>query len=181
MSTPDPHDDVDDIAAAWLRERPDLPVRSIGVLTRLRRIAKLLEDDRRRTMAALGMEPAVRDLLSELRRAGPPYRLRVTELAERCHVTKGAVTQRVDRAAADGLVHRTGDDVGDRRAVHVELTPTGHDLLERTVDTLLAHEDSLVAGLGDDAIADLSDTLRRFLRQLDDRHGDGSTAMSESR
>lgn len=68
-------DEVDDIQRAWLRERPGTPVASIGVITRIWRIGKLLDDDRRRTMLALGMDAATRDLLSTLRRSGPPYRL----------------------------------------------------------------------------------------------------------
>ncbi|WP_265520177.1 MarR family winged helix-turn-helix transcriptional regulator [Oerskovia flava] len=173
-------DDVDLIQEEWARERPDLPLRSIGVLTRIRRIAKVLEDDRRRTMAALGMDPAIRDLLATLRRSGPPYRLRASELADRCRVSRGAITQRVDRAEGDGLVRRVpgGDPAagqgagsgglpGGRLAVWVELTPAGRELVERTVEQLLAHEDDLVAGLDDEEIVALSRTLRRFLRLLD--------------
>jgi hypothetical protein len=62
-------------ARAWAREAPGVPVGSIGVLTRIWQAAKLLSDERRRTLAAVGMDAATLDLLSTLRRAGPPYRL----------------------------------------------------------------------------------------------------------
>ncbi|MDF9820675.1 DNA-binding MarR family transcriptional regulator [Rhizobium leguminosarum] len=178
-------DETDLIQREWAVARPDLPVRSIGVITRIWRIAKLLSDDRRRTMNQLGMEPAIRDLLANLRRSGPPYRLRVSELAARCSVSKGAITQRVERAEAAGLVRSTSaramttDDhnnrpsstAGDQRAVWIELTPQGKELVETTVDALLRHEDALVAELGDEEITALSNTLRRLLHHLEKREG----------
>lgn len=63
-------DEVDEIQRAWLRERPGTPVSSIGVITRIWHIAKLLEDDRRATMLELGMDASTRNLLSTLRRSG---------------------------------------------------------------------------------------------------------------
>jgi hypothetical protein len=47
-------DETDEIANAWLRERPGTPVSSIGVVTRMWHAAKLFGDDRRRTLAQVG-------------------------------------------------------------------------------------------------------------------------------
>lgn len=180
-SRPDAPDDIDRIQREWVRIRPDLPVRSIGVITRVWRIAKLLSDDRRRTMNELGLEPAIRDLLANLRRSGDPYRLRVHELAERCRVSKSAITQRVARAEAAGLVRSTRSastdkaaDSGpaperDLRAVWIELTPRGKDLVDSTVESLLHHEETLIEELGEDDIAELSSLLRRLLHLLEKR------------
>ena len=176
-------DDIDQIQQEWLLTRPDLPLRSIGVITRIWRIAKLLSDDRRHTMNQLGMEPAIRDLLANLRRSGDPYRLRVSQLAVRCRVSKSAITQRVVRAEAAGLVQsmRAGavsvdkvkdlapTDGRDQRAVWIELTPQGKEFVETTIETLLHHEDSLIDKLGDEEIADLSSILRRLLHLLEQR------------
>lgn len=175
-------DEADVIQREWAIARPDIPVRSIGVITRIWQIAKLLSDDRRRTMNQLGMDPAIRDLLANLRRTGAPYRLRVSELAARCRVSKGAITQRVERAEASGLVKSTNaramatEDMvrshplaSDQRAVWIELTPQGKELVETTVEALLTHEDTLVAELSDEEIAALADILRRLLRQLEER------------
>lgn len=177
----DAPDAIDQIQKEWTDIRPDLPLRSIGVITRIWRIAKLLSEDRRRTMIHLGVEPAIRDLLANLRRSGDPYRLRVSELAVRCRVSKSAITQRVARAEAAGLVRSTrtvstdtmDDTVSaaakDQRAVWIELTPQGKDLVDSTVEKLLIHEDSLIDGLGEDDIADLSNLLRRLLHLLEKR------------
>lgn len=161
-------DDVDRIEQAWLRERPGTPVGSIGVITRIWRIGKLLEDDRRRTMARLGIDAPTRDLLSTLRRAGPPYRLTAGELARATLVSPGAISQRLTKAEAQGLVarHRAG---ADGRAVTVELTAAGHALVERTVDDLLRHEETLLTGLDPDQRAQLTALLRLLLADLTGR------------
>ena len=57
----------------------------------------------------------------------------------------------------------------DQRAVWIELTPQGRELVETTVEALLRHEDTLVAELGQEEIAVLADSLRRLLRILDSR------------
>jgi DNA-binding MarR family transcriptional regulator len=163
-----PRDDVDAIQDAWLRERPDTPVSSIGVITRIWRIGRLLDDDRRRTMARLGLDVATRDLLSTLRRSGSPYALTPGELARRCAVSRGAISQRVQRAEADKLVRRRKDDT-DGRGVIVELTAKGHELIEQSVDELLRHEEDLLSALSSAERTMLSDLLRTLLADLRER------------
>jgi DNA-binding MarR family transcriptional regulator len=163
-------DGVDRIQQAWLRERPGTPVRSIGVITRIWRIAKLLDDERRRTHIRLGVDAATRDLLATLRRAGAPYRLSPSEIAKRVLISPGAVSQRVARAERDGWVRRLRPGT-DGRAVLVELTLAGHALIERTVDELLTHEQSLLSALTEQQQEQLSDLLRALLRDLTHRFG----------
>ena len=64
-------DGTDRIQAAWRRELPEVPVGSIGVITRVWRLGQLLADDRRRTLDRLGIDNPTLDLLSTLRRSGP--------------------------------------------------------------------------------------------------------------
>lgn len=163
-------DGVDRIQQAWLRERPGTPVRSIGVITRIWRIAKLLEDERRRTHVRLGIDAATLDLLATLRRAGPPYRLSPSEIAKRVLVSPGAISQRVARAERDGWTRRRrpGDD---GRAVLVELTPAGNRVTDRTVDELLVHEQTLLSALTDTQQDQLADLLRILLADLTRRCG----------
>jgi len=170
-------DAVDEIAAAWRRERPGTPVGSIGVITRIWRIAKLLSDHRRRTLSAAVIDAATLDLLSTLRRAGPPYRLSPGEIARRALVSAGAISQRVARAERDGLVARVRGG-RDGRAVAVTLTPAGHALVERTVDHLLRYEESLLEPLTAAQREHLADLLRILLAGLTARERDGSARLS---
>ena len=151
-----------DIAAAWQRERPGVPVESIEIVTPIWRLAKLLADDRRRVLQACGVDGATLDLLTVLRRAGSPYRLTTREIAQRALVTAGAVSQRVAKADREGLVRRAAAGDGSR-AVNVTMTRAGHALVERSVDRVLGREAELVRGLAAAERADLTALLDRLL------------------
>lgn len=166
----DDMDGADRIAQAWRRERPETPVSSISVITRIWRIGKLLGEERRRTHERLGVDASTLDLLSTLRRAGPPYRLAPGTIAARSMVSAGAVSQRLSRAENAGLVRRLPSGT-DGRGVIVELTPDGHDLTERTVDELLRHEETLLAALTPDQRSDLANLLKILLADLTHRLG----------
>ncbi|NIH80572.1 MarR family winged helix-turn-helix transcriptional regulator [Amycolatopsis viridis] len=154
-----------DIAAAWRRELPGVRTESIEIITPVWRIAKLLADDRRRTLTELGIDPSTLDLLSVIRRAGPPYELTTREITRRTLVTPGAVSQRVARAEEAGLVARA-PSAASRRAVAVRLTDAGHRLVETTVRRLLAHEADLIGGLEPGERAALTALLARLEETL---------------
>ncbi len=76
-------DDVDQVIAAWSRERPDLDAAPLAVLSRVSRLARRL--DRARDLAFATHELAVWefDVLVALRRTGPPIRLTPGQLPGR--------------------------------------------------------------------------------------------------
>lgn len=161
-----------DIAASWRRELPDIraeATEAIEIITPLWRIAKALADDRRRTLTALGIDGATLDLISVIRRAGPPYELTTREIARRTLITPGAVSQRVARAEASGLVARA-PSAESRRAVAVRLTDAGHDLVEATVRPLLDHEADLIAALTSNERSVLTNALAKLERTLTENH-----------
>ncbi|MFC9239555.1 MarR family winged helix-turn-helix transcriptional regulator [Streptomyces decoyicus] len=162
---------VEEIAAAWERERPGTPVSSIGIVTPIWQLAKLLGDDRRRVLARAGMDPATLDLLSVLRRSGEPYTLTTRELGLRSLITAGAVSQRVARAEREGLVTRRPGE-GRPRTVLVELTPSGHELVESTVDQVLRREAELIDGLTPGQQEQLAGLLRILLQDTQRKLGD---------
>jgi DNA-binding MarR family transcriptional regulator len=165
MADVSPPDDVDLIQQAWERERPGTPTASIGIITRVWRIGKILADERRRTLARLGIDAATLDLLATLRRAGEPYRLTAGAIAERSLVSAGAISQRVARAEREGLVARQRSGPDGRHA-YVTLTAAGNALIERSVDDLLRHEESLLRALAPAQRDELSALLRLLLAGL---------------
>ena len=152
---------VTDIADSWTRELPGVRIDSIAVITPLWRTAKALADDRRRTLAALGVDSSTLDLLSVIRRAGPPYELTTREITRRTLVTAGAISQRIARAEEAGLVSRS-PSTASRRAVGVRLTDAGHRLIEATVRQLLEHESRLVEALTETERAVLASCLAKL-------------------
>ncbi len=135
-----------DIAGSWQRELPGVRAGSIEVITPLWRVAKLLADERRRTLHRLGVDSSTLDLLSVIRRSGPPYELTTREITRRTLVTAGAISQRIARAEQAGLVERSPSSAS-RRAIAVRLTDAGHRLIEPVVRRLLEHEAGLIGVL----------------------------------
>lgn len=164
---PGPAHSAAEIAEAWRRERPGTPTESIEIVTPIWRLAKLFADDRGRALREAGIDAATLDLLSVIRRSGPPYALTTRELARRTLVTAGAISQRVARAERDGLVQRTPGTTG-RRTVLVTLTAEGHALIEGSVDIVLGREAALVSGLSEQertSLIALLDKLMADVRQ----------------
>jgi DNA-binding MarR family transcriptional regulator len=166
-----------DIAASWRQELPGVRAEGIEIITPLWRIAKVLADDRRRTLVSLGIDGATLDLVSVIRRAGPPYELTTREIARRTLITPGAVSQRVARAEESGLIERAPSPAS-RRAVAVRLTDAGHALINATVRPLLDHEADLIAVLTGDERAVLAKLERTLIGPMepsgrDDEHGQG--------
>ncbi len=162
----EPRDEVDDLVAAWRAERPDLDVAPLQVLSRVSRLARHLDLARRAAFAAHGLETWEFDVLSALRRTGPPYQLTPGALLRATLVTSGTMTNRVDRLAAAGLVRREPDPQ-DRRGVLVTLTPAGRARVDAALDDLVKHEQTLLRGLSTADRTTLAGLLRVLLAPLD--------------
>src|ERR1700730_5644723 len=95
--TGEERDEVDDLVAAWREQRPDLDVAALQGLSRGSRLARHLDIARRGAFAAHGLESWEFDVLSALRRAGPPFQLTPGALLRATLVTSGTMTNRIDR------------------------------------------------------------------------------------
>jgi DNA-binding MarR family transcriptional regulator len=155
-------DSVDAIERAWRRERPEVDSSSIGVITRIWRLARHLERARAETLETLGTDASTLDALATLRRADTPYRLTAGELHRRSLVTAGAISQRLDRLEAAGLVRRARDR-RDRRVVHVTLTRRGLRLVDGVFVGIMQQEQAILAPLTPAERATLTRLLRRWL------------------
>jgi DNA-binding MarR family transcriptional regulator len=159
-------DEVDRLVEAWRRERPDLDVDPMRVLSRVTRLARHLDLARRQAFAAHGLETWEFDVLSALRRSGTPYELSPGRLIRETMVTSGTMTNRVDRLTAKGLVARQRDP-GDRRGVLVRLTDEGRQRVDAALDGLLEHERLLLHDLDRAEQGTLADLLRTVVAPFD--------------
>jgi DNA-binding MarR family transcriptional regulator len=157
-----PTDEVDRIVDAWRRERPDLDVAPLLILSRILRLARHLDLARGSAFAEHDLEGWGFDVLSALRRAGAPYQLSPGQLVAQMLVTSGTMTNRVDRLAARGLVGR-GPDPSDRRGVKVTLTPVGREVVDAAMAELLERERVLLNQLPPSERDHLAELLRRLL------------------
>src|ERR1700677_3689413 len=143
---PPGRDEVDDLIAAWRQQRPDLDIAPLQVLSRVSRLARHLDIARRGAFSAHALEPWEFDVLSALRRAGPPFQLTPGALLRATLVTSGTMTTRIDRLAAAGLVSREPDP-RDRRGVLVTLSERGEAVVDAAFTDLLEREQILLSSL----------------------------------
>lgn len=116
----------------WRRERPDLDPWPLGIIGRAPRIFAHLLRRADVWLAPLGLSWESFSLIAALRRSGKPYELNPTELQRLSLLTSGAMTNRIDRVEALGLVQRRPDPA-DRRGVLVRLTPAGRALADKAI------------------------------------------------
>jgi DNA-binding MarR family transcriptional regulator len=162
----EPRDEVDELVARWRTQRPDLDVEPLQVLSRVSRLARHLDIARRAAFAGSGLEPWGFDVLSALRRSGPPFQLTPGALLRATLVTSGTMTNRIDGLAEAGLVRREPDP-RDRRGVLVTLTDRGRARVDAAFTDLLDREQALLAGLPDDQRQLLAGLLRTLLAPFD--------------
>ncbi|MFB6721328.1 MarR family winged helix-turn-helix transcriptional regulator [Kribbella sp. NPDC056345] len=161
-------DHVDLILEQWGEQRPDLDASPMAVLGRLKRLAQLADNQLRANFARHGLDSASFDVLATLRRSNSEHRLTPAGLMRSSMVTSGAITQRLDRLEARGLVTRTPSET-DGRGVHVTLTAKGLQLIDGVLPGHLQTEETLLAALSKTEREQLADTLRTLLESLGDR------------
>lgn len=162
-----PRDEVDRVVAAWERERPDLELAPMHVLSRVTRLARHLDKQRRSAFSAHHLESWEFDVLAALRRAGAPYQQSPGQLLKETLVTSGTMTNRVDRLATRGLVARANHPE-DRRGVLVSLTAEGKTRVDAALKDLLDAEQDLLGACSPDQRDQLASLLSLLITPLDD-------------
>jgi len=161
-------DGVDDRRDQWAHELPDVDTRGMGILGRARRLTLIVRPQIDGMLSSHGLDAGEADVLFTLLRAGPPYRLRPTELFRSMMVSSGGVTHRLNKLALAGLVARRYAE-GDGRSLLVELTDAGEQKAEAAFREDMALEAELLRGLSDDEQTQLADLLRRLAASLEQK------------
>lgn len=161
-------DDVDRIVEAWSRERPDLNVAPLEVLSRVGRIARRVDRFRREAFRTSGLESWEFDVLAALRRAGAPYQLSPGNLIQETLVSSGAMTHRLRRLQERDLVTRSSDP-NDGRGVVVQLTESGRSKVDLAFSTLMEAENSLISVLSMEEQAIVAAALRNLSLDVESR------------
>jgi DNA-binding MarR family transcriptional regulator len=159
-------DRVAQIQQEWARERPDVDTGPVGVIGRLHRLAGHLTEQLNVVYRRHGLSEGEFDVLAALRRAGSPYERAPGELAAHTMVTTGAMTKRLDRLEAAGLVTRRRSGQDGRSRV-VGLTPAGRRLIDRAFTEHVRNEQRLLSALTPTEAAALQRLLTTWLAQVE--------------
>ncbi|MHA6785111.1 MarR family winged helix-turn-helix transcriptional regulator [Pseudonocardia saturnea] len=158
-------DAVDRVLDQWRRERPDLDLDAMGTIGRLGRLAAVAGPLVEAGLAAHRLTTGEFDVLAALRRDGAPFTLTPTVLARSLMLSPAAMTNRLDRLEAAGLVTRELDR-DNRRSVRVALTAEGRARVDAAVTDHVANEERLLAALSREERQRLDDLLRTLLAGL---------------
>ena len=164
-------DYLDQALLVWAREIPDLDPLTEGIVERIHILAHHLNVSSNETLAEYDLDRRSFKLLSRLRSFGPPYRRSAGMLADDMQLSSGAMTNRLDRMEAAGLIRRLPDP-NDRRGTLVEPTEAGHAAWDHAVGTQARREAMIAAVLTDKEREQLHTLLRQLMRAFPDKgHG----------
>jgi DNA-binding MarR family transcriptional regulator len=160
-------DPLDDSLEVWAREIPDLDPVTEGIIERIQILAWNFNQSMDQTLEEFELDRRSFSLLGKLRKYGPPYQASAGKLATDLRLSSGAMTNRLDRMEAAGLIRRLPDP-NDRRGTIVEPTPAGHAAWDKTVGAQARRELSLSAVLSDSEKERLHGLLRHLMLAFPD-------------
>jgi DNA-binding MarR family transcriptional regulator len=164
----DEHDKLDDWLEIWTREIPNLDPVTEGIVERIQNLYKDFDRSMEETLTKHDLDRRAFHLLGRLRSYGPPYRRSPGQLAGDMRLSSGAMTNRLDRLEAAGLIRRLPDP-NDRRGQLIEPTAKGHAAWERTVGTQADRERRIASALTASEREQLHRLLRRLMQAFPDR------------
>lgn len=156
------HDALDDSLEVWAREIPDLDPLTEGIIERIQILAYNFNQSLDETLETYELDRRSYHLLGKLRKHGAPYRVSAGKLATELRLSSGAMTNRLDRMEAAGLVRRVPDP-NDRRGTLVEPTALGHEMWDKTVGAQARREAEFSSGLSQAEKDRLHDLLRSLM------------------
>ncbi|MFI8092884.1 MarR family winged helix-turn-helix transcriptional regulator [Streptomyces sp. NPDC086080] len=164
--------------AAYQREFRDLDPQVEKIVNALSRLNRRMNVAYGRQTAELGITNADWEVLKALVLAGAPYRMGPSDLAKRLGLTPAAMTHRIDRMVAEGLVTRERDETNRVRVI-VELTPAGREKWQVAMRMATVFESDLLQDLDQDERATLGEVLTRLLRRVEDAQPDAGGRLSD--
>lgn len=138
---------IDAIVEQWHRERPDLdpePMRLFGAIAQAHLLTTPYMNS---VLEQYGLVRGTFDVLSALRRAGPPYSLTPKQLAESLLLSGAGMTNRLDRLESLHLIARLPEP-NDRRSLKIQLTQKGVKLVDEIIPRFVEAQRRLVLRLG---------------------------------
>ena len=159
-------DSVDRHVELWAKELDSMDPVQEAVFGRLAIVSRHATAVRRDALESDGLRYWQFKVLVMLRRQGPPYEASPSRLAEMLGLTRGALSARLRPIEEAGLIVRNADG-GDRRRVHVRLTPLGHRAFEEHASVEGKGEGDLLQPLTPKERQTLADLLRKIVLAIE--------------
>ena len=137
---------VASIMAQWGEARPDLDCRPMATIGQIWRTGALLTREVSANLKNYDLDMPGFDVLMTLRRQAGLAPMNPTALASDMMLSPPAMTNRLDRLEARGLIRRQANGE-DRRSIRIALTDAGLALVDKAIESHLAVENQLLKGL----------------------------------
>ncbi|GAA4599773.1 MarR family transcriptional regulator [Actinoplanes octamycinicus] len=153
--------------ASFWKDEPKFAPEVEGALVRMKHILRWIERSDAAAFARNEEDFTLQDFktLHVLMIQPWPTEATPAQLAEAANVTRAAMTSRLDRLEAAGLVTRT-IDATDRRRVLIRPTPEGREMWNRYIFAGIARDQAALAALSAEELTQLNALLRKVLLAL---------------
>jgi DNA-binding MarR family transcriptional regulator len=175
---PPPQPSLDEQIAIYQREYRDLDPQVEKVVNALSRLDRRMSVAYGRQLGTLGLSGAEWEVLRELVMAGAPYQLWPGTLARHLGLTPAAMTHRIDRMLAQGLVTRERDP-DNRVRVIIGITDEGREKWLQVMRRASAFEEDLLQDLTVTERTLLGELLIRLLRRVEHAQPDAGGRLTD--
>ncbi len=156
---------VESVMRRWHEALPGLDLGPLGLFAAIAHAYWLSAPRIERLMARYKLTRGMFDVLTTLRRSGPPYELAPKQLGRSLLLSGAGVTNRLDRLEELKLIIRRPDPY-DRRGLQIKLTHTGLKLIDRVLPDLIELERHMAARLGRHEVGKLVKLLDKVSRSV---------------
>lgn len=163
---PGPADHIERLIALRRAQTPDVPLDGMAILGRAKRLTVLSRPAIEAVFAGYGIDTGEFDILATLRRSGPPFELRPTELMHDLLVSSGGLTDQLGRLERKGLIERKKSGK-DGRSSLAKLTRAGLVLADQAYAEDMAVEERMLRPLDGAERRELSRLLAKLLAYLE--------------
>jgi len=155
-------DSIDEFVERACRIFPRLDPEVEGAVDRICKLNKRFETMLEHEVETFGLNKGEFKVLITLRQHNDDFTMSPGELGDELLLSSGAMTNRLDRLEAAGLIAREPDP-DDRRALIVRLTPEGLRKIDEAVNAAAHNESAVVSVLSPTERKRLNALLRKLM------------------
>jgi DNA-binding MarR family transcriptional regulator len=153
---------VDQHVTRWQQTFTGFDPEVEGALVRIGAIERHVKRANAVAFEELGLGPAEYSTLHTLLVQPEPNENTPAQLAEACHVTRAAMTSRLDRLVELAYVTRSTDPL-DRRRIIVRPTAAGRTLWKQALELAIVSEKAALGSLSERELVQLNGLLRKVV------------------
>lgn len=152
---------IENVLQEWQRARPELDISPLGLFAAIAHAYWVSAPKIEGLMSKFDLTRGMFDVLTTLRRSGPPFELPPKELSRRLLLSGAGMTNRLDRLEDLELIVGTPDP-NDRRGLQIKITQAGLAVVDRILPELIELEIQMATALTHEDTSELIKLLDKL-------------------